>query len=187
VIVAGQVALACVLLVSSALLVRTVFNMVSTPIGVDADDVVTTSVQVSMGDGRNFGFIPPAGWRKVADAHELIVQDIRQRPGVSAVGAASVLPVDIGWRLPFESKVTMCPCGLTIAGSRSIRWCRMATSRRCTRRVAAGRPFSTFDTADAPPVAIVNETFANRYLVGRPAVGRVVVAAVRTIGPSAFN
>jgi putative ABC transport system permease protein len=173
--------------VSSALLVRTVFNMVSTPIGVDADDVVTTSVQVSMGDGRNFGFIQPAGWRKIADAHELIVQDIRQRPGVSAVGAASVLPVDIGWRLPFEVEGDDVPVR---TDDRRITQYQMVSDgyfETMHAPMAAGRPFSTFDTADAPPVAIVNETFANRYLVGRPAVGRVVVAAVRTIGPSAFN
>ena len=36
VIVAGQVALACTLLVASALLIRTVANMVATPTGVDA-------------------------------------------------------------------------------------------------------------------------------------------------------
>lgn len=35
----------------------------------------------------------------------------------------------------------------------------------------AGREFSTNDTADSPKVAIVNETFVERYLAGRSPVG----------------
>jgi predicted permease len=46
VLVAGEVALACALLVSSALLVRTVNRMMSTPLGIDADPVVTSIVQL---------------------------------------------------------------------------------------------------------------------------------------------
>ncbi len=58
VLVAAEVALACALLVSSALLVRTVGQMMDTPTGVDADDVVTTTVQLTQdttggGSGRN--------------------------------------------------------------------------------------------------------------------------------------
>ena len=62
VLVAGEVALACALLVSSALLVRTVGRMSSTPTGVDAEDVLTTTVQLSGVTYQN--------WRVVAaDAH----------------------------------------------------------------------------------------------------------------------
>ena len=49
VLVAGEVALACALLVSSALLVRTVGSMMQTPTGVNASDVVTTTVQLAGG------------------------------------------------------------------------------------------------------------------------------------------
>src|SRR5262249_8110153 len=48
-LVAGEVALACALLVSATLLVRTVSGMMQTPIGVDANDVVTTIVRFSGG------------------------------------------------------------------------------------------------------------------------------------------
>ena len=43
----AEVALACALLVSSALLVRTVGQMTRTPTGVDADDTLTTTVQLT--------------------------------------------------------------------------------------------------------------------------------------------
>ena len=185
VIVAGQVALACALLVSSALLVRTVINMVSTPIGVEGDDVVTTSVQVLSGDGR--GPISPQAWRKIADSHELILQDVRQRAGVFSAGATSHLPVDLGWRLPFEVGGDDVPVR---ADDRRIAQYQMVSDgyfETMHAAMTAGRSFSTLDTADAPPVVVVNETFATRYLAGRPALGRVVVATIRYIGPTAFN
>ncbi|HEY1308168.1 MAG TPA: ABC transporter permease [Vicinamibacterales bacterium] len=185
VIVAGQVALACALLVSSALLIRTVINMVSTPIGVEGDDVVTTSVQVLSTDAR--GQVPPQAWRKIADSHELILQDVRQHAGVLSAGATSHLPVDLGWRLPFEVEGDDAPVR---ADDRRIAQYQMVSDgyfETMHAPMAVGRSFSTFDTADAPPIAVVNETFATRYLAGRPALGRVVVATVRYIGPSVFN
>jgi hypothetical protein len=67
VLVVGEVALACALLVSSALLVRTVGRMVETPTGIHADDVVISSVQLP-----NVGY---ADWRKVAGARQHPARD----------------------------------------------------------------------------------------------------------------
>ncbi|MCA1585291.1 MAG: FtsX-like permease family protein, partial [Acidobacteria bacterium] len=94
VLVAGEVALACALLVSSALLVRTVEQMMRTPIGVDADEVAITSVQLS-----NTSY---ADWRNVADMHARVLDQIRQQPGVEAVGGSNFLPLEVGWRVPFH-------------------------------------------------------------------------------------
>ena len=62
-LVVGEVALACALLVSSGLLVRTVGRMIDTPTGIDANDVVVSSVQLS---GRAGGGSPstPIGPRQ---------------------------------------------------------------------------------------------------------------------------
>ena len=70
-LVAGQVALACTLLVSSALLVRTVTRMVNTPTGVDADDVVTAGVQLT---APTAGFLSDPQWRTFADQHGTILE-----------------------------------------------------------------------------------------------------------------
>jgi hypothetical protein len=40
--------------------------------------------------------------------------------------------------------------------------------------VRAGRAFDDRDRAGSPPVAIVNEAFARRYLHGRPPIGRTL-------------
>ena len=90
-LVAGQVALACTLLVSSALLVRTVTRMMNTPTGVDADEVVTASVQLSAPDGADFS--PDPQWRTFADQHAAILDQIRRESGIEAAGATSILPL----------------------------------------------------------------------------------------------
>ena len=103
-LVAGQVALACTLLVSSALLVRTVTRMMNTPTGVDADDVVTASVQLSAPDGADFA--TDAQWRTFADQHASILDQIRRQPGIAAAGGTNALPLEIAGALPTRLTAT---------------------------------------------------------------------------------
>ena len=184
IIVAGQVALACTLLVSSVLLIRTVSNMMATPTGVDADDVVTTGIQLA----SSSTFAPPSAeqFRVAADTHESLLERIRERPGVVAAGAATALPLDLGWRLPFEldGDVPLRAEDRKIAQFHTVSD-GYFESMRAT--IVAGRSFSQFDTADAMPVVVVNEAFVQRYLDGRPALGRGITAAIRNFATLGFN
>jgi putative ABC transport system permease protein len=186
IIVAGQVALACALLVSSVLLIRTVSNMMATPTGVDADNVVTTSIQLSAER-------PPTAAaalqqsRDVSARHETILERIRQQPGVMSAGAATMLPFELGWRLPFDIEGDDVPVR---ADDRKIAQYHIITdgyfeTMRAT--LASGRSFARFDTVDAAPVVVVNESFATRYLAGRPALGRRIVTTMRNVGTLGFN
>src|SRR5688500_14923362 len=96
VLVAAEVALACALLVSSALLVRTVGRMMDTPTGIDANDVVISSVQLS---GRDY-----TDWRKTGRVHGAIIDSVRRQPGVIAAGGSNFPPFEGGWRGPFGSE-----------------------------------------------------------------------------------
>jgi putative ABC transport system permease protein len=98
VLVAAEVALACALLVSSALLVRTVRHMLDTPTGVDADTVLTASVQLAASVSGGTAY---AGWQTAGETHTRLVEAIRQQPGVIAAGATNFLPLEVGWRNPF--------------------------------------------------------------------------------------
>ena len=83
VLVAGEVALACALLVSSALLVRTVAQMMETPTGVSADNVLTTTVQLS----PDSVYSRVCAWRALTRMRTSSRQ-IRRQPGRAAAGAA---------------------------------------------------------------------------------------------------
>ena len=102
-LVAGQVALACTLLVSSALLVGTVTRMMNTPTGVDADEVVTASVQLSAQNGADFS--PDPQWRTFADQHEAILEQVRRESGIEAAGATNTLPCRLTRASPTKSTV----------------------------------------------------------------------------------
>ena len=184
-LVAGQVALACTLLVSSALLVRTVTRMMNTPTGVDANDVVTASVQLSTADGAEFATEPQ--WRIFADQQASILEQIRRQPGIAAAGSTNVLPLRIGWRMPYE-----------IDGDQPRRTDDRLIGQFQTvsdgffesmqARLVIGRAFSTFDTYSSAPVVIVNETFMNRHRdSGRPVVGRRLLTNSVNIGPLGRN
>jgi len=100
VLVGAELALACGLLVGSALLVRTVQRMTETPTGVDAVDVATTTVQISRVPG-----VPAtdlrARWSAIEAQHTAILEAVRREPGVQAAGATNFLPFEVGWRNPF--------------------------------------------------------------------------------------
>jgi predicted permease len=184
VLVAAEVALACALLVSSALLVRTVGRMMETPTGVDADEVTIATVQLS----PSAVGAPPRGqtienlWVPTANVHSQILEEIRQQPGVIAAGAANRLPLEVGWRNPFHvdgqprpPRAEDLPQAQFLSASEGYFEAMGAT-------LLSGRLFSTFDTSDSVGVVIVNESFAMRYLDGN-AAGRVIRSWATGIGP----
>ncbi len=179
VLVAGEVALACALLVCSALLVRTVARMMNTPIGVKADDVLTTKVQL---DGEAF-----RNWRVVADTHARLVEQIRQQPGVKAAGSGNFPPLEVGWRVPFGIEGQPPPARPEDAPQAQIQSVTDGYFDALGATMALGRAFSSFDTADTDGVVIVNETFANRFLTGRSSLGSYLVTRVSGIGPLGLN
>jgi putative ABC transport system permease protein len=178
VLVAGEVALACVLLVSSALLVRTVDRMMETPVGVDAETIVTSMVQLS---GAEY-----ANWRRVGDTHAAIVEQIRQQPGVLAAGATNFLPLEVGWRGEFGIQGEPPPARPEDAPQAQYHSVSEGYFESMGVELAEGRAFTTFDGMDSAAVVVVNEAFARRFLSG-DAVGRVITTTSTGIGPLGLN
>ncbi|HUE85283.1 MAG TPA: ADOP family duplicated permease [Vicinamibacterales bacterium] len=181
VLVAAEVAMACALLVSSALLVRTVQRMMDTPMGVEADTVLAASVQLaaSVSSGSNY-----EGWQTAAETHTRIVEAIRQQPGVIAAGAANFLPLEAGWRNPFGLEGQPPPERPEDAPQAQMHSISEGYFEAMGARLLQGRSFTVFDGPRAQGVVIVNETFARRYLAGREGpVGRGLLSYSAGIGP----
>jgi putative ABC transport system permease protein len=102
-----------------------------------------------------------------------LVERLGALPGVRAVSAASQFPPNSGFSTQFTVEGQEAPIGslptavITVA----------APSHFETLRVPlrAGRIFSATDRLDTPPVAIVNQAFASRYLGGADPIGRRVL------------
>jgi predicted permease len=177
-LVAAEVALAAALLVSSALLVRTVGHMTSIPTGVTNDRAVTASIQLS---GAAY-----TDWPVVSQTFDALVAGIRRRPGVRNAGASNRLPLDPGWRVPFG-----------IEGQPPARAGEAPLAQYTTvtdgffetmgAGLVAGRFFTDRDTVDMPGVVVVNETFVKRYLSDQPPIGRHLTTTSKAIGPLGIN
>jgi putative ABC transport system permease protein len=185
VLVAAEVALACALLVSSALLVRTVGRMMETPTGVDANAVTISTVQLTasaVGAPARGGTIQTV-WVPIADMHSRILEEIREQPGVTAAGASNFLPMTVGWRNPFLVDGQPRPPRLEDLPQAQMHSVSEGYFEAMGAQLASGRGFTAFDNRGAAGVAIVNETFARRYLSDNNPVGQVIGTWASAIGP----
>ncbi|MGE0464247.1 MAG: ABC transporter permease [Vicinamibacterales bacterium] len=185
VLVMGEVALACALLVSSALLVRTVRHMMDTPMGVQADHTLITTVQLTLPEAPR-GTPVRERWVPVAETHARILESIRQRPGVEAAGASNFLPLEIGWRQPFVLDGQPWPAREDDAPQAQMHSVSEGYFDAMGASLVSGRSFTAFDNADSAGVVVVNESFARRYLEGR-GVGAVIRLATTGVGPLGVN
>jgi predicted permease len=178
VLVVAEIALACVVLVASALLVRSVTRMMRAPIGIAADSVIVAGVQRS---GAAY-----ADWKAVEQFYATLLQSVRQQPGIESAGLANALPLNIGWRFGYAvegrpaARSDEAPVAQYVVASSGY----FETFRV---RVVAGRVFTDNDTATNEPVAVVNETLARRAFPGEEAVGKRLVSVPQQVGPLGRN
>jgi predicted permease len=177
-LVVGEVALACAVLIASALLVRSVERMLHAPTGVEAEGVLTAAVQVS---GANY-----AEWERVQTFYEQLLASIRDSPGVTAAGAVNALPLDVGWRVVYGVE------GRPVASADEAPQAQHVSAsagyfEAVGARLVAGRFFEPTDSPTTEPVVVVNETFARQVFPGEEAVGRRIVSMAQQIGPLGRN
>jgi len=179
VLVVSEVALACLVLVGSALLVRSVGRMLRAPIGVVSSEVVVARMQLSGGSY--------AKWEDVQQFYTTLLEQIRLEPGIDAAGAATALPLDTGWatRLPFTIE------GRAVAAIDApvAQHVSVSTGYFEALRVPliSGRLFTDQDTSTTEPVILVNQTFARRNFPDMDPVGMRVVSTAINIGPLGRN
>jgi putative ABC transport system permease protein len=176
-LVVAEVALACALLVSSALLVRTVGQMTRLPLGVAGRDVVLAGVQISAATQQ---------WDAINTQHHAILDRIRQQPGVTSAGTTNILPMEHGWRNPFlhadQPPVPVNERPQVQYISVSDGWFETMGAV-----VRDGRTFTARDVVGTEAVAVVNESLARRFFPGRSAVGGRLLGVPGQIGPLGRN
>lgn len=176
-LVVAEVALACAVLMASALLVRSVFRMVHASIGINTAGVVTATMQLT-----NDGY---SNWAKVDQGYQTLLEGIRTQPGIAAAGAVSAAPIDPGWRMPFQ--VEGRPAAATDYSIAQHITISSGYLEAVGATVLDGRTFTADDRTDTEPVVIVNQSFAQRVFPGEQAVGRRLISTVRNIGPLGQN
>jgi len=179
-LVVAEVALACALLVSSALLVRTVREMTHVPLGVSGNGVVLSSVQLSPASATL------DAWQTVGTLHAAILDRLREQPGVASAGSANFLPIEHGWRGPLV-RGDQPPVRSEEAPQAQHHSVSEGYLETMGATLLEGRLFTAQDTAATEAVAVLNETAAKRYFSGESPVGREMLSWASQIGPLGRN
>ena len=176
-LVVTEVALACAVLMASALLVRSVSRMLNASTGVHADGVLSATVTLPVPGYPN--------WPKVDEGYHAILEAVRAQPGIAAAGAVSAAPLDPGWRMPFSIEGR--PAQATDYSIAQHICISSGYLETIGARLIAGRTFTADDRINTEAVVVVNETFARRVFPGEDALNRRLVTTARNIGPLGQN
>jgi putative ABC transport system permease protein len=159
-IMVGQVAIACVLLVGATLLLRSFVAMVRADRGYDPVNVLTARLPLPPGY--------PAERR--GQLLETLVERLRAIPGVTHAAYSSGLPlVSAGGFSAFNMRSPRNP-DVEMEVQATLRPVSPDYFAAMRLRLVEGRPLSDADTAATPPVIVINRTFARQYL-GDHAIG----------------
>jgi putative ABC transport system permease protein len=164
VLVAGEVALSVMLLVSAALLMQSLYRLNRERLGFSPQGLLTF-------------WMPPlqGGYRTGPDPsmfHNAVVERLQTLPGVRGVAAVNVLPLTGQSNFPAEHDGHP----EHAIGGMEIRYVTPRYFETMGTTIVRGRGFTSRDTASAPPVLLVNETVARQWWPQEnPLGGRVVL------------
>jgi predicted permease len=162
-LVAIELALTVVLLVSAGLLGMSLYRLLQVNIGFRADHVATLLVEPPPGNWDEAQFV--AFKRQVVDS-------LAHLPGVQSVGVADQLPLGYGY-----SNAEFQVVGRPYHGEHNEAYNRRVSSgyfAALGARLERGHYFTPAEETSKQPVAIINRTLAKRYFPGQDPVGKQI-------------
>ena len=172
-LVTVQVALSMALLVSAGLFIKSLRNISRVDLGLNAENVVT------------FNISPEVSGYDTTRTHQLyarVEEEFAAMPGVSGV-TAGMVPLIAGSNWGTDVHVEGFKVDPDTDNNSRFNAIAPDYFKVMGVPILAGREFTTSDTKGAPRVAVVNETFAKKFNLGRDAVGKRM--SVR--GPDSLN
>jgi putative ABC transport system permease protein len=157
-----EIAITLVLMVGSALAVRSFIHLSSVPSGFDPDHVVAAEIELPASDYKTV--------EQCADFFHNAVDRLRTLPGVESVAAAGRLPL-LGFNQGSSYQVEGQNLSPKDWVSADVRIITPGYFRTIGIPLIAGRDYTETDTANSPLVAVVNAEFARRYWPNQGAVG----------------
>lgn len=177
-LVVGEIALTLTLLVAASLMVRTLISLRHTKVGFVADQVVTGEIYLpnrsyfgafsSNTSAQNSPSIVQTLWTP-------LLEQIRALPGVQSAGLTTVRPLQGNW--DFNMAVVLAHHPRPERSEEANAQARATTGdyfRTMGIRLLRGRFFADTDDASAPPTAIVNCAFVQRFLPNEDPIGQRV-------------
>jgi predicted permease len=157
-LMAGQVAVSCVLLVGAALLVRSFTALTRVDRGYDATNLLTARVTFPSGYSMQ---------RRIAFL-DRVVDRVRTQPGVRAAAYGNALPLlTPGGFYGFRMRPPVNP-SIQVEVNVVERVVSPDYTNALGLRVVAGRAVGSIDTMTSPNAIAVNRSFAAKYLGAQP-------------------
>ena len=173
-LVVSEMALALILLVGAALMIRTFVGLRNVKPGFDSHNILT--LQTSMTGGR---------YSNTAQMENLIrqaTQRIEGLPGVEAAATAVMLPIEGGIDLPFTIEGRPPAKGDKFTGDEQWRSVSARYFNVFKIPLLRGRFFDDRDTGKSSRVVIINEAMAKKYWPKGDALGKIITIG-KGIGP----
>ncbi|HEY6249462.1 MAG TPA: FtsX-like permease family protein, partial [Candidatus Angelobacter sp.] len=158
-LVFGEMALTVMLLAGTVLLLRSLVNLYSVPLGFDTERLAVAQISLA---GERY-----AGNRSMNQLLDQVITQLEGLPGVETVTAVNGLPLENGLNLPLH------PVAMPHSLDHADQYRPVSPDYFKTLRIAlrSGRFFTPADTAGSAPVAIINETLARHWWPKTSAIG----------------
>ena len=166
-LVVGQVAVACVLLIGAGLLVRSFQAVRSLPLGFNPHHLLTANI---MPTGKRYDS------KQLRIFFDAVLEKVRRLPGVIDAGMSDNQPFEVlygGWKFPFSIPGRPDP----EPGKEPAMDVEAISSgyfRTLQIPVLQGRDFDSRDRADAQNVIIVNNALAQTLFPGQSPIGKQI-------------
>ena len=154
-----QAALTLTLLVGAGLLIRTMSNLAGVEAGYETDGVLTMSVTAVSGNSTDF--------------HLRALESVSAIPGVEQAAFAWGVPLTgNNWGTSILIEDRFAPSEPNERVSVPVRSVTPDYFELLGQSIVEGRGLRTSDNGQGTPVAVVNQTFVERYFAGSNALGR---------------
>ena len=168
-LVAAQVALSLLLVITAGLFIRTFDRLLAVPLGFDSNRVLVVEV-----DGSRTA--PAPGARTAL--YERLASVVTQLPAVAEAGASLNTPANHGLTLVSDYTAPGMPELPPMERRAIVNFVTPGWFHTYGLPVRAGRVISASDTRQAPLIAVANEAFARKFFPGHEAVGGTIQEAI---------
>jgi predicted permease len=161
-LVTAQIALSMALLITAGLFLRSLTNVSRVDLGLTVDDVITFGISPQLN-----GYEP----ERARQLFQRVEEELAAIPGVTGV-TASLVAVLAGNNWGTDVHVEGFERGPDIDANSRLNEIGPSYFETLGVPILAGREFTPSDNESGPEVVIVNEAFAEKFNLGRDAVGK---------------
>jgi putative ABC transport system permease protein len=167
-LVVAEIAIALVLLTGAGLMINSLLRLQRVELGYETENILT--MELALPSAK----YPDSQPEQVVGFYRRLVERVKALPGVRNAGVTTALPLTGGdWDKLFTREDRPAPKAMNEVPATKYRQVSADYFDTLGMRLVNGRFLSERDTPNGLPVAVINETAANRFWPGENPIGKV--------------